>query len=51
MNNEVKNQRIDQPVEAAANCTDENLNFDLWAKSVRRQLLAALQKRAEQANK
>ena len=51
MNNEDKKPQVDQPVEAAVNCTDDDLNFDLWAKTVRRQLLAALQKRAEQANK
>ena len=50
MNNEDKKPQVDQ-LEAAVNCTDDELNFDIWAKTVRRQLLAALQKRAEQANK
>ena len=49
MKTKVKMERQDKPVEAPVSCNNDILNFDLWLKEVRSQLVAALKRRA--ANK
>ena len=45
MNHYLKKQQQDLPANAENNATDDSFNFELWARAVRPQLLAALQKR------
>jgi len=51
MNTKTEKQRPEPPVEALVNYTDDSFDFELWAKSVRRQLLAALERRGGRSNK
>lgn len=39
------NTQVDKPVEAPVDSNNNSLDFELWASLVKRQLLAALQKR------
>lgn len=50
MNTKDKQQRPELPAETSVNFTDDSFDFELWAKTVRRQLLAALQKRGRQSS-
>jgi len=51
MNTKTENQRSDPQVEASSNYTYDSFDFEVWAKSVRRQLLAALERRGGRSNK
>ena len=46
-NTKVKNDLQNKLAEASASSKDDGFNFDLWAGQVRRQLLAAINKRRE----
>jgi hypothetical protein len=46
MNTELSNQKRDQPFEALVSSNSGNFNFELWAREVRRQMVASLHKRA-----
>jgi hypothetical protein len=46
MNTELSNQQRDQPFEALVSSNSGNFNFELWAREVRRQMVATLQKKA-----
>ena len=51
MNHYLKKQQPDKPIDAENSATDDSFNFELWARAVRPQLLAALQKRTTSANR
>ncbi len=46
MNTELSNQQREQPFEALVSSNSGNFNFELWAREVRRQMVASLEKRA-----
>ena len=46
MNTNLKNPQSSSPVKAQASSFTESLDFECWAREVRTQLLAALQKKA-----
>ncbi|HCF26219.1 MAG TPA: hypothetical protein DEV81_03115 [Cyanobacteria bacterium UBA11049] len=45
MNFNLKQQQMDKPVDASVSPQDESFNFELWARAVKPQLLAVVQKR------
>jgi len=49
MNAEVKNQTQDKLVETPNSYSEDSFNFDLWAREVKFQLVAALQRRSKRS--
>jgi hypothetical protein len=50
MNTNLKNSQSSSPVKAKISELNDNFDFECWAREVRTQLLAALQKKATSSN-
>lgn len=50
MNTNLKNLQSSSPVKAKISELNDNFDFECWAREVRTQLLAALQKKATSSN-
>ena len=50
MNTNLKNPQSSSPVKAKISELNDNFDFECWARQVRTQLLAALQKKATSSN-
>lgn len=50
MNTNLKNAQSSSPVKAKISELNDNFDFERWAREVRTQLLAALQKKATSSN-
>lgn len=50
MNTNLKNPQSSSPVKAKISELNDNFDFECWAREVRTQLLAALQKKATSSN-
>ena len=50
MNTNLKNPQSSSPLQAKSSELNDNFDFECWARQVRTQLLAALQKKATSSN-